>query len=51
VLAIWSAAPAPALAARMSEFFDEVETIEVAAARGEPDVILLGRLPLRRGAS
>jgi len=45
VLTIWSAAPAPAFVARMSAHFAEVETTEVAAARGEPDVILQGRRP------
>ncbi|HYO18579.1 MAG TPA: hypothetical protein VES02_07950 [Dermatophilaceae bacterium] len=50
VLTIWSAAPAPAFVARMSEYFAEVDTTEVATARGEPDVILRGRLPLTHGA-
>jgi spermidine synthase len=50
VLTIWSAAPAPAFAARMNEHFAEVETVEVettevAAGRGEPDMILRGRMP------
>jgi spermidine synthase len=52
VLTIWSAAPAPAFAARMKEYFAEVEiveveTTEVAAGRGEPDVIVRGRVPLK----
>jgi spermidine synthase len=52
VLTIWSAAPAPAFVARMQEHFAEVESVavettEVAAARGEPDVIVRGRLPLK----
>ena len=51
VLTIWSAAPTPALVARMKEFFAEVEVTEVSAVRGEPDVIVLGRGPLAPGAS
>jgi spermidine synthase len=46
VLTIWSAAPAPAFVARMNHYFAEVETIAVSAARGEPDVIVQGRVPL-----
>jgi spermidine synthase len=42
VLAIWSAAPAPALAARLGGIFTEVMTLKVPAARGVPDVVLLG---------
>lgn len=48
VLAIWSAALSPAFVARLREHFAEVEVVEVAAtsaARGEPDVIMLGRTP------
>ena len=47
VLTIWSAAPAPAFVARMNEHFAEVDIIEVPAARGEPDVIVRGRVPLK----
>jgi spermidine synthase len=46
-LTIWSAAPAPALVARMHTHFAEVEVTEVSVPRGEPDVIVLGRRPLR----
>ena len=45
VLTIWSATPAPALVVRMHEHFAEVEVTEVPAPRGEPDVIVLGRMP------
>ena len=45
VLAIWSAAPMPAFVARMQEYFAEVEVTDVPAARGEPDVIVVGRAP------
>jgi len=45
VLTIWSAAPTPAFVARMGEHFTEVDVIEVSVARGEPDVIVLGRAP------
>ncbi|CAN5438300.1 spermidine synthase [soil metagenome] len=43
VLAIWSAAPMPAFIARMGEHFTDVEVTEVPAARGEPDVVAVGR--------
>ena len=49
VLAIWSAARTPAFVARMSEHFTEVAVTEVSVARGEPDVIVLGRAPRRSG--
>lgn len=42
VLAIWSAAPAPALAARMGALLVRVEMLEVPVERGAPDVVLLG---------
>lgn len=45
VLTIWSAAPAPALVTRMTEHFAEVDVTEASVARGEPDVIVLGRTP------
>jgi spermidine synthase len=45
VLAIWSAAPAPALAARLRALFTEVEVLEVPAGRGGPDVVVLGARP------
>jgi len=45
VLTIWSAASAPAFVARMNEYFTEVDVTEVSVARGEPDVIVLGRVP------
>ncbi|QTE29438.1 spermidine synthase family protein [Pengzhenrongella sicca] len=47
-LAIWSAAPSPAFVARMSEHFAHVQVTDVpelAATRGDPDVIVLGRRP------
>jgi spermidine synthase len=47
VLTTWSAAPTPAYVARMKEHFTEVDVTEVAHARGGPDVIMLGRSPLR----
>ncbi len=45
VLAIWSAAPAPALAARLGGIFTEVMTLEVPVEHGEPDVVVLGVRP------
>jgi spermidine synthase len=42
VLAVWSAAPSPALVARMSGLFTEVTTLEVPVDRGAPDVVTLG---------
>ncbi|HEY8719246.1 hypothetical protein [Pengzhenrongella sp.] len=45
VLTIWSAAQAPAFVARMTEHFADVEVLEVPAAHGVPDVIILGRVP------
>ena len=43
VLAVWSAAPSPALAARLADLLTGVESLEVPVARGEPDVVVLGR--------
>jgi SAM-dependent methyltransferase len=51
VLTIWSAGPTPAFVARMKEHFTEVEVTEVSVARGEPDVIVLGREPREVGAT
>src|ERR1035437_6035590 len=51
VLTIWSAAPTPAVVARMNRHFAEVEVIEVPVARGEPDVIVLGRAPAESGVA
>ena len=51
VLSIWSAAPTPALVARMSAHFTEVEVTEVSVARGEPDVLVLGRVPRKSGVT
>lgn len=51
ILTIWSAAPAPALLARMNEYFAEVTVTEASAARGEPDVILQGQRPRWREAA
>jgi spermidine synthase len=45
VLAVWSASPSPALAARMAEIVTDVETLNVPVGRGEPDVVLLGTAP------
>jgi spermidine synthase len=45
VLTIWSAAPSPALVARMQQHFVAVEVTEVPVPRGQPDVIMLGRMP------
>jgi spermidine synthase len=47
VLAVWSAAPSPALVARMSGLFTEVTTLEVPVDRGAPDVVTLGIDPRR----
>jgi spermidine synthase len=47
VLAVWSAAPSPALAARMGGLFTEVTTLEVPVDRGAPDVVTLGTDPRR----
>jgi spermidine synthase len=49
VLTIWSAGRTPAFVARMSEHFTEVDVTEVPVARGEPDVIVLGRAPRKSG--
>ena len=45
VLAVWSAAPSPALAARMGGLFAEVTTFEVPVDRGAPDVVVLAARP------
>jgi spermidine synthase len=42
VLAVWSAAPSPALVARMGGLFTQVVTLEVPVDRGAPDVVALG---------
>jgi spermidine synthase len=47
VLAVWSAAPSPALVARMGGQFSEVATLEVPVERGAPDVVTLGTGPRR----
>ena len=47
VLAVWSAAPSPALAARMGGLFTEVTALEVPVDRGTPDVVTLGIDPRR----
>ncbi|MFC4945909.1 spermidine synthase [Pseudonocardia sp. GCM10023141] len=56
VLALWSAARADAFAARLRTRFDHVTTLEIPVPRGEPDVVVLGRLtgvaaPVRRRGS
>ncbi|MCU1667052.1 MAG: spermidine synthase [Pseudonocardia sp.] len=43
MLAVWSAAPSPALLDCMAAHFTELRTVEVPVARGEPDVVILGR--------
>ena len=48
VLAVWSAAPSPALAALMDARFTEVVTLEVPVARGAPDAVLVGTGPRHR---
>ena len=45
ILAVWSAAPSPALAARMGGLFTGVTTLEVPVERGAPDVVTLGSGP------
>ncbi len=45
VLAIWSAAPSPALGVRLGALFTEVVTLQVPVERGEPDVVVLGVRP------
>ena len=45
VLAVWSAAPSPALATRMGGLFAEVRTFEVPVDRGAPDVVVLAAQP------
>jgi len=47
VLAIWSAAPMSRFVTRLAGHFDDVEVAEVPAARGAPDVVVLGRSPVR----
>ncbi|GAA0940727.1 spermidine synthase [Pseudonocardia zijingensis] len=49
VLAVWSAAPSPALVARMGGLFTETTTLEVPVERGAPDVVTLGVGPRREG--
>ncbi len=43
VLAVWSAAPAPVFAARLSARFASVERLDVRVDRGAPDVIYCAR--------
>jgi spermidine synthase len=47
VLAVWSAAPSPALVERLSARFADIETIEVPTPRGAPDVVTCARLRFR----
>jgi spermidine synthase len=42
ILAVWSAAPSPALVARVGGLFTEAATLEVPVERGAPDVVTLG---------
>lgn len=48
VLAVWSAAAAPAFVGRLAERFGPVETLRVPVPRGEPDLVFLviGSRPL-----
>ncbi|MGQ0837630.1 spermidine synthase [Actinokineospora sp.] len=43
VLAVWSAAASPEFADRLGSRFEDVETLAVPVARGEPDVVFLAR--------
>jgi spermidine synthase len=45
VLAVWCAAPSPALAARLGGLFTEVTALEVPVGRGDPDVVVLAVRP------
>ncbi len=47
VLAVWSAAPAPAYEQLLREHLGEVRVVEISAyvERGAPDIVYLGRLP------
>jgi len=45
VVSIWSAEAAPAFVERLDEHFTDVVVTEVPVARGEPDVIMVGRAP------
>lgn len=51
VLAVWSAAPAPTFVRLLRRCFDAVDTVTVAVARGEPDVIYLARVEPGQSAS
>lgn len=44
-LAVWSAGASPAFEARLRERYGQVRRIEVAVARGEPDVVWTARGP------
>ena len=48
VVSIWSASAASAFVARLRALFAEVVVTEVPAARGAPDVIMVGRAPSSR---
>lgn len=43
VLAAWSAHTSPAFEERLGRWFDDVQTLYVPVARGEPDVVFLAR--------
>ena len=45
VLAMWSAAPSPALERRLREHFDWVEVLDVPTDRGQPDVVYVATTP------
>jgi hypothetical protein len=44
-LAVWSANAAPAFADRLRHRYRTVEVVEIPVARGEPDLVYLGRQP------
>ena len=50
VVSIWSAGSAPEFLERLEAHFADVAVTEVPAARGEPDVIMVGRAPCAAGA-
>ena len=45
VLAVWSAQASPGYEQRLRMHLDGVHVVEVPVARGEPDVVYLGRNP------
>jgi spermidine synthase len=47
VLSVWGAAPSPAYDAVLARHLDDVRLLTTEVARGEPDVVWLGRRPTR----